>query len=90
METQELFYWRQFKVTEQRTAIHFTHHCMKDLVDVFIPSATLIRVVLDNLNSHTRALLYKVFPKEEARRILSKLEFYYTLHPKTWKLSDYG
>ena len=75
--------WRHIKVTEQRTAIDFAH-CMKDLVDVFFPKATLIRVVLDNLNTHTPASLYKVFPPEEARRILSKLEFHYTPKHGSW------
>ena len=75
--------WRQIKVTEQRTAIDFAH-CMKDLVDLFFPDATLIKVVLDNLNTHTPASLYKVFPPEEARRILSKLEFHYTPKHGSW------
>ena len=75
--------WRHLKVTEQRTAIDFAH-CMKDLVDVFFPSATLISVVLDNLNTHTPASLYKVFTPEEARRILSKLEFHYTPKHGSW------
>ncbi len=52
--------WRHIKVTHQRTAIDFAH-CMKDLVDGFFPEATLIRVVLDNLNTHTPAALYKAF-----------------------------
>ena len=46
--------------------------CMKDLVDIFFPDALMIRVVLDNLNTHTPAALYQRFPPQEARRILSK------------------
>jgi hypothetical protein len=57
---------------------------MKDLVDGLFPSATLIRVVLDNLNTHTPAALYQAFPPEEARRILSKLEFHYTPKHGSW------
>ncbi len=75
--------WRHIKVTSQRTAQDFAY-CMKELVDVFFPLAVLIRVVLDNLNTHTPAALYQTFPPEEARRILSKLEFHYTPKHGSW------
>ncbi len=80
---QPLAGWRHIKVTKQRTAQDFAH-CMKDLVDVFFPLATMIRIVLDNLNTHTPAALYQTFPPEEARRILSKLEFHYTPKHGSW------
>ncbi|NEP29595.1 MAG: hypothetical protein F6K49_49715 [Moorea sp. SIO3I6] len=41
-------------------------------------------MVLDNLNTHTPAALYKAFTPEEARRILSKLEFHYTPKHGSW------
>ena len=80
---QPLAGWRHIQVTNQRTAIDFAH-CMKDLVDVFFPSAKMIRIVLDNLNTHTPAALYQTFPPEQARRILSKLEFHYTPKHGSW------
>ena len=80
---QPLAGWRHIKVTSQRTAQDFAL-CMKDLVDVFFPNAMMIRVVLDNLNTHTPAALYQTFPPEEARRILSKLEFHYTPKHGSW------
>ncbi len=70
-------------MTSQRTAQDFAQ-CMKDLVDVFFPLAMMIRVVLDNLNTHTPAALYQTFPPSEARRILSKLEFHYTPKHGSW------
>jgi hypothetical protein len=75
--------WREVKVTAQRTATDFAH-CMKDLVDVHFPDAEAIRVVLDNLNTHTPASLYLAFPPEEARRILRKLEFHFTPKHGSW------
>ena len=57
---------------------------MRDLVDRHFPDATKIRVVLDNLNTHTRAALYEAFPPAEARRILRKLEFHYTPVHGSW------
>ena len=57
---------------------------MKELVDIHFPKAEVIRVVLDNLNTHTPAALYEVFEPEEARRILRKLEFHYTPKHGSW------
>jgi hypothetical protein len=51
---------------------------MRDLVDVYYPQAQKIRLVLDNLNTHTGSSLYEAFPPEEARRILERLEFHHT------------
>jgi hypothetical protein len=69
--------WRHIKVTDRRTAQDFAH-CMKDLVDVHFPEATLISVVMDNLNTHTPAALYEALTPAEARRILRKLDLRYT------------
>lgn len=75
--------WRHVKVTERRTKQDFAH-CMRDLVDVHFPEAEVIRVVLDNLNTHTPASLYETFTPAEARRILRKLEFHYTPRHASW------
>lgn len=42
------------KVTEHRGSSDFSE-CMRDLVDVHYPDAKRIRVVLDNLSTHTAA-----------------------------------
>jgi hypothetical protein len=75
--------WRHVKVTARRTAQDFAH-CMQDLVDVHFPQATVISVVLDNLNTHTPAALYATFPPAEACRILRKLDFHYTPKHGSW------
>lgn len=80
---QPLAGWREVKVTDQRKKVDFAH-CMKDLVDLHFPDATVIRVVLDNLNTHTPGALYEAFPPAEARRILRKLEFHYTPKHGSW------
>src|SRR5919198_5735650 len=54
------------------------------LVDEGYPNATMIRVVLDNLNTHTIASLYEAFEPAEARRIARKLEFHYTPKHGSW------
>jgi len=75
--------WRHVKVTDQRTALDFAE-CMRDLVDVHYPNCHRIRVVLDNLSTHTRGSLYEAFPPPEAQRIVSRLEFHYTPKHASW------
>lgn len=75
--------WRHVAVTEQRTSIDYAQQ-MKYLVDERYPGVEKIRVVQDNLNTHVKASLYKAFPPHEARRILDKLEFYYTPKHGSW------
>ena len=64
-------------MTEQRTKNVFAHG-LQFLVDEGYPEATVIRVVLDNLNTHKIASLYEAFEPAEARRIARKLEFHFT------------
>jgi DDE superfamily endonuclease len=75
--------WRQVVVTEHRTMQDFAHQ-MKWLVDERYPEADVIRVVLDNLNTHKPASLYETFPPAEAHRIRQKLEFHYTPKHGSW------
>ena len=75
--------WRHVKVTDRRTAKDFAE-CMRELVDVHFPQADRIRVVLDNLSTHTAAALYQTFPPAEARRIIRRLEFHYTPKHASW------
>jgi hypothetical protein len=75
--------WRHVKVTARRTAQDFAH-CIQDVVDVHFPQATVISVVLDNLNTHTPAALSATFPPAEACRILRKLDFHCTPKHGSW------
>ena len=80
---QPLGNWRHVNVTARRTANDYAH-CLKELVDVHFPQATLISIVQDNLNTHTPAALYAAFEPHEARRILNKLDFRYTPKHGSW------
>jgi hypothetical protein len=76
--------WRHLlDVTDRRTAVDFAL-AMRRLVDEHCPEAEKVRVVLDNLNTHTGAALYQAFAPEEARRILRRLEFHYTPKHASW------
>ena len=58
--------------------------CIRELVDVHYPEAMRIRLVLNNLNTHTGASLYEAFPPDEARRLLDRLEFHHTPKHASW------
>ena len=48
--------WRHIEVTQRRTALDFALQ-MRRLVEEHYPEAEKVRVVLDNLNTHTPASL---------------------------------
>jgi hypothetical protein len=75
--------WRHVKVTDQRTAVDFAE-CLRELVDEHFPAAEVIRLVVDNLNTHNAASWYARFAPAEARRIARKLEFHYTPKHGSW------
>jgi hypothetical protein len=75
--------WRHVAVTAQRTMEDFAHQ-MKWLVDERYPHAEVIRVVLDNLNTHKPGSLYETFSAAEAHRLRQKLEFHYTPKHGSW------
>ena len=75
--------WRHVEVTERRTMQDFARQ-MRWLVDEAYPEAQVVRLVLDNLNTHRTASLYETFPAAEARRIARRLEFHYTPKHGSW------
>ncbi len=70
-------------VREHRTAKDWAEE-IKYLSDVMYPDAEKIILVMDNLNIHSPASLYKAFPPEEARRIIKRLEIHYTPKHGSW------
>lgn len=70
-------------VNETRTAVDWAHQ-IKELVDVRYPNAERITLVMDNLNTHCGASLYKAFEPTEARRIFEKLDIHYTPKHGSW------
>ena len=84
MACEPLAGWRHVVVTETaHHAVDFAHQ-MRWLVDVAYPDAPVVRVVLDNLNTHRMASLYETFPAPEARRIVKRLEFHHTPKHASW------
>ena len=79
--------WRRVKVTDRHAAADYAQ-VLKELSDVHFPDAEQIRLVQDNLSTHTPASLYAAFPAPEARRLAKRFEWHYT--PKTRKLARHG
>ena len=75
--------WRHVAITRQRTMQDFAQQ-MRWLVDESYPDVPVIRLVLDNLNTHRMASLYETFPAAEARRIAKRLEFHHTPKHGSW------
>jgi hypothetical protein len=57
---------------------------MRELVDVDFPDAPVVRVVMDNLSTHTPGAIYDTFPAPEARRVLRRLEIHHTPKHASW------
>ncbi len=74
---------RHVLVTNRRTKQDFAF-AMRYLVDVIYPDAECIDVVMDNLNTHRYHSLVEFFGKQEADRIMARLEFHYTPEHASW------
>lgn len=81
--TQPLKGVRHVSAREHRTATDWAEE-IKTMVDEWYPDAERITLVMDNLNTHEPASLYKRFPAPEARRILKKLDIHYTPKHGSW------
>jgi hypothetical protein len=80
---QPLAGWRRILVRETKTKRDFAE-CMKTLVDEWFPQAQQIRIVCDQLKTHTPVAFYDTFKPIEARRLTKMLEFHYTPKHASW------
>jgi hypothetical protein len=74
---------RHVTVTDQRTKLDYARQ-LQMLADVHYPDVERIRLVLDNLSTHTPSALYDAFPPEEARRLARRFELHYTPKHGSW------
>ena len=75
--------WRRIDVADNHNAATWAEG-IRRLVEEEFPAAQRITLVMDNLNTHTGASLYKSFPPEQARALLDKLELVYTPKHGSW------
>lgn len=75
--------WRRIQVADNHAACEWAEG-VRRLVEEDYPNAEKITLVMDNLNTHSGASLYKAFAPEHARALLNKLEFVYTPKHGSW------
>jgi hypothetical protein len=75
--------WRRMAVEDSRTAVDWAEQ-IRILLEVDYPKARKVKLVCDNLNTHTTASLYGAFPAEQARALAMRLEIHYTPVHGSW------
>ena len=75
--------WRRTSCRDHRTRIDWAEEVRK-LLDEDYPHAKKIKLVCDNLNTHSIASLYEAFPAPEAHRLRQRLEIHYTPRSGSW------
>lgn len=70
-------------VTERRTAVDMAHF-LRRIADKHYPRATVIVLVMDNLNIHELSCLYEAFEPSEARRLVERFEVHHTPKHGSW------
>lgn len=75
--------WRKVQVFRHRTKKEYARF-MRALVQEWYPDAQRIRLVQDNLNTHSAGSFYELFPPEKAHHLMEKLEFHYTPKRASW------
>lgn len=73
---------RKCLVMDSRKKEDFAHVCLH--IEALFPEAKKIKLVCDNLNTHTKGAFYKAFAPEDARRLAAKFEFHYTPKHGSW------
>lgn len=73
---------RLAQVHRQRTKREFTHFCQA--LAAAYPQAVKIRLVLDNLNTHTTAAFYEFLPADQAFALAQRFEFFHTPKAASW------
>jgi len=81
--TEPLAGWRHVSVRERRTRIDWANE-IRELLEVHYRNARKVRLVMDNLNTHSISSLYEAFEPETARRLAKRLEIHYTPKHGSW------
>lgn len=81
--TEPLAGWRHQSVRSRRTKVDWAHE-IRELLEVHYPNVPKVRLVMDNLNTHTISSLYEAFDPETARALAKRLEIHYTPKHGSW------
>jgi len=83
MLTEPLSGWRKVSVRSRRTKVDWAIE-MANILKSRYAEAEKVTVVCDNLNTHTMGAFYEVFPPDEARALVRRIEFCYTPKHGSW------
>jgi hypothetical protein len=75
--------WRRVSQRDSRTRVDWAEE-VRQLLDIDYPQARKVKLLWDNLNTHSIASLYQTFPAPEAHRLVRRLEIYYTPRNGSW------
>ena len=78
--------WRYLEVRKQRTKLDYAEF-MEKVSEIYLemhPEADVLRVVQDNLNTHTYGSFYERFDPEKARYLKNRFEFHFTPKKASW------
>jgi hypothetical protein len=75
--------WRRVEACDSRTRVDWAEQ-IRHLLDIDYPLARKVKLVCDNLNTHSIASLYEAFPATEAHRLARRLEIHYTPRNGSW------
>lgn len=73
---------RLIRVRERRTKIDYALF-MEELIQNY-PDAEFVRLVQDNLNTHSAASFYEAFPPEKAFDLANRFEYHFTPKKGSW------
>lgn len=83
MFTEPLSGWRWVSVRERRTKVDWAQE-MEQLLRTRYALAVMVRLVCDNLNTHTKGAFYETFAPEQARSLVQRLDFCHTPKHGSW------
>lgn len=75
--------FRYAEIRDRRTAADYAQF-MQNLISLHYPGARRIRLVQDNLNTHTPGSFYEVLPPQKAFELSEKFETHYTPKKGSW------
>lgn len=81
--TEPLAGWRHVNVRERRTRVDWAQE-VRELLEIHYHEAPTVKLVMDNLNTHSIASLYQAFDPETARSLTKRLEIHYTPKHGSW------
>jgi hypothetical protein len=83
MFTEPLGGWRHVHVSERRTKRDWALR-IRELLEVHYPNVPKVRLIMDNLNTHTVSSLYETFAPGIALNLAKRLEIHFTPKHGSW------